>query len=247
MKKTIIILIVITVAILLIFMLITDKIDLSEYQTSFDYGSLSKEQIEVMNSILLCGANGDTNIKQDLSQEEFDEVIEYIGLYFGSTLAYKNVALWRPEYAVANVELLRKLEQDKAIIDTKIDSILSNMYEGTDEFKLLQISNYLTKTIKYSYLLDDIEPLSGLYGKGSCMTYSMLFYKMATRIGIQTCICYGKADNGERVALHAWNMVVLDGERYFYDITWYDTIVRDLRYIHSRTVWGRNFKTYIKW
>ena len=239
LKKAIIILLFV-VLVGLVYLFYMDKINLTKYQTTVDYGSLNAEQIKAMDMILLCGESGATSIEQNLSASEFDEVIDCIGLYFGANLAHQNVALWRPGYAEVNPDLLRTLEQDKVVLDAKIDRIVSSMYEGTDRFKLLQISNYIAKTMQYSYSLDDIEPLSGLAGKGSCMTYSMLFYKMAKRIGIQTYICQGIVDNGEMVALHAWNLFVLDGEQYFYDLTWYDS-TKDPRYIHSDTPWGRSF------
>ena len=212
-----------------------DRIDLAEYETSTDYGSLNVEQIMVMDTILMCSASEATTIEHSLSADEFDEVIDHIGLYFGTNLAHINVALWRHGYAEVNPKLLRSLESDKAILDAKIDNAVSKMYEGSDRFKLRQISDYIAKSVKYSCSIDDIEPLSGLSGKGSCMTYSMLFYKMATRVGIQADICYGDA-NGKP---HAWNMAIIDGEKYFYDVTWYDNVVPDLRYIYSKTEWGR--------
>lgn len=218
-----------------------EKIDITKYETFADYGPLSAEQKSVMNTILLCGTSGATVIEQNLSFGEFEEVIDCIGLYFGANLEHQGVALWRKGYAEVRPERIRTLEQKKAVLDTEIDRIMSNMDEGTDEEKLLQISDYIANTITYSYSIDYIEPLSGFAGKGSCMTYSMLFYKMATRIGIQTYICYGDADNGKMVGMHAWNMVVLDGEQYFYDVTWYDKTVPDLKYIYSKTAWGRKY------
>lgn len=213
-----------------------NKIDLTAYPIYMDYGSLNEEQIAVMDAILRCG---ETVIEQNLSAKEFDQVIDCIGLYFGSCLAHQNVALWRPGYAEVKPDLLKTLHRDKAVLDNEIDRILSNMYEGTDRFKLWQISWYLAKTIRYSPALDDIEPLSGVSGRGSCMTYAMLFYKMAARLGIPVQICYGYADNGQTVSLHAWNVVEVNGEPHFYDVTWYDNMVPDARYIHNKAPWGR--------
>ena len=232
----------ILLVVLAVGLLTMSKIDLSEYEIDIDYGTLSAEQITVMHDILSCSKTGMTTIEQNLkTNKEFDEVIDYIGLYFGTNLKHMNAALWRPGYAEVNPCLLRELEQDKAVLDAEIDRILSEMYEGTGRFKLWQISNFLAARIEYQYSFDTIEPISGLSGKGSCMTYSMLFYKMAKRVGIQAHICYGYANNGKRTAPHAWNMVVLDGKQYFYDVTWYDTPVPGFRYLHSIEAWGRSY------
>ncbi len=222
-------------------LLTVDKIDLTKYKATADYGSMRAEQVAVMQAILDCSASGDTVIEQNLSYDELNEVIDYIGFYFGTNLAHWNVALWRPGYAEVKPALLQELEQDKVVLDAEIDKALSGMYEGSDRFKLLQISNYIAAAVRYSPSLADIEPLSGLAGRGSCTTYSMLFYKMATRLGIEAYVCYGEVNNGIRTAMHAWNMVVLNGERYFYDITWYDTPLRMAWYVHSGAAWGRDF------
>jgi hypothetical protein len=71
-----------------------------------------------------------------------------------------------------------------------------------------------------------------------CGAYSMLFYKMATRIGVEAYICYGEADNGFYKGFHAWNKA--DG--YYYDVTWYDTFPRQPKYLHSKTGWGRHYR-----
>lgn len=234
---------IIILVVLAVGLLTMERIDPSKYETDIDCGTLSAEQIRVMNNILECSKTGNTTIEQNLkTNEEFREVIDYIGLYFGTNLKHQNVALWRPGYAIVELELLRELEQDKAVLDAKIDRALSMMYEGSDRFKLWQISEYLALVIAPSYSLDHIEPLSGLAGKGSCMTYSMLFYKMARRVGIEVYICEGYVHNGIRLTAHSWNMVMLDGEQYFYDATWYDCIfIRNLKYIHSQTAWGRSY------
>ena len=239
MKKLGIILLIVFLSVGLLNLPFRNKIDPGAYPVYIDYGLLNQEQIRVMDAILLCGKSDSTVVEHDLSSVEFEQVIDGIGLYFGANLTHQNVALWRPGYGEVNPELLRRLEQDKTILDQKIDQILSGMYEGSDRFKLWQISRFLAKTIKYSYKLNDIEPLSGLAGRGSCMTYAMLFYKMAARLGIPVQICYGYADNGKQVAMHAWNAVILDGTQYFYDVTWYDNFVPDWQYIHSKTPWNR--------
>ena len=80
------------------------------------------------------------------------------------------------------------------------------------------------------------DTLDGLNGRGVCATYAMLFYKMAARVGIQAYLCYGYTGD----TYHCWAAVELEGALYYYDLTWYDSAVHDLRYLHSRDPWGRN-------
>ena len=141
---------------------------------------------------------------------------------------------WGTDTATVNLELFRQFTAQKSVIDARVDEAVAHLYEGSDRFKLWQICRYLANRIDYTDGVRDT--IDGLNGQGMCCTYAMLFYKMATRVGIQTYICYGYAGD----SYHAWNMVELNGERFYYDPTWYDNIVSDFRYVHSDTPWGRS-------
>ena len=120
-------------------------------------------------------------------------------------------------------------------LDARIEEALQNMKEGSDRFKLWQISNYLAKRIEYD--AEQESALGGLAtGRGECEVYSDLFYLMATRLGIETHICVGRVPGGGG---HAWNMVVLDGQPYFYDVCWFDG--GQYKYLHSPTAWDREY------
>ena len=123
MKRVIFGLITVLVVVVLVYLIPTTRIDLTKYETSIDYGSLNSDQIKVMDTILLCGTTGLTIIEHDLSYEEFNYVIDYIGFYFGTNLAHQNIALWRPGYAEVNPDIIISLEKDKAVLDEKIDNI----------------------------------------------------------------------------------------------------------------------------
>lgn len=121
-------------------------------------------------------------------------------------------------------------------LDARIEEALQNMKEGSDRFKLQQISEYLANRIEYD--VDQEDALRGITtGRGECEVYSELFYRMAARLGIEVHICHGPTGTG----YHAWNMVVLDGEPYFYDVTWYDGAIRQPKYLYSTTAWEREY------
>jgi hypothetical protein len=213
------------------------QIDIREYPVTEDRGILSDEQLEVFHKILRAVDNHTDTIKHNgLTKEERCEIVEHIGLYYGSMEGVYELVAWGEETATLDLDLFIKFSDEKKIIDARVDEAVSSLYEGSDRFKLWQISNYISKRIEYTDGVRDT--LDGLNGQGVCATYSMLFYKMATRLGIQTYKCYGYADG----AYHSWNMVELDGERFYYDITYYDNIVHDLRYLHSKTTWRRDVR-----
>lgn len=211
-------------------------IDLDDYPMIVDYGTLSQMGQQVFDDILAAAANNtDTVSCEPLTTAEQHEIITHLGLYFGSMEGVTGLVAWKDGMAALDLTLFQAFEDDKQIIDARIDEACASLHPGSDWYVLWQIANYLAKRVTYN--LDYRDTLDGLNGRGVCATYSMLFYKMAMRMGIQTYICYGYA-GGE---YHSWNMAMLDGKPYYYDITWYDNIVHDIRYIHSGTSWGRDY------
>lgn len=217
-------------------------IDIEDYETSVDYGILSSKQIETFNSILLAADNNKAMVGcPAYSLKEQHEISTQLGLYFGTTENIEHLVYWRDNSANLNLSMFKKLFDQKIIIDARVDEAVSTLIDGSDEYKLWQISNYISKKITYTDGCRDI--ITALNGKGVCNSYSMLFYKMATRIGIKTYICYGYADDG----YHSWNMVELNGEYLYYDVTWYDNIVHNVRYVRGKSSWDRIFQVNNKW
>jgi hypothetical protein len=220
------------------------KINLADYPIRMDYGTLNSEQMKAMELILWAGQLDCTMAEIPvLTQKEFDEVVTHIGMHFGDEGICKNIALKRQNAAVVNLTLYAQAKAHKAELDAWIEDALSQLNEGTTEYKLEQIARYIANHAKYKCPSNN--PLDLLDAGGMCGAYSMLFYKMATRIGVQTYICNGEADNGKVKGAHAWNMVEIEGKNYWYDITWYDGN-RNPKYIHSETPWGREYKLNAK-
>ena len=210
----------------------------SAYPVTEDTGVLTERQLDVFHGILDAAEAGTETVSiPPMTGEEQREIATHMGLYYGSMEGVSGLVTWGEDTATLNLELFRQFVEQKAVIDARVDEALSNIYEGSDRFKLWQICQYLANRIDYTDGVRDT--IDGLNGQGVCCTYSMLFYKMSTRIGIQTYICYGFTDDSPD-SYHAWNMVSLDGKQYFYDPTWYDNIVSDFRYVHSETPWGRS-------
>lgn len=187
------------------------------------------------NNIFLITEATTSVIKQDWTYQEFNNIMNEVGLYFGTALLHQNVALWRPGYIEINLGLLQELKQYKIELDQQINDIVSSFYEGNDFYKLKQISDYIATKLTYSYDLQYIEPLNALkFNKGSCMSYSILFYKMANVIGISTNMIIDEIEGGR----HAWNYININQTKYYYDITWYDSpILFNYKYIQSTTNW----------
>ena len=209
----------------------------SAYPVAEDTGVLTEQQLEVYRSILAAVDSGtDTIPVPQMMDYEKNEITVQLGLHYGTMERAFSLVSWGDYTATLDLSLFSEFEEQKSVIDARVDEAVAYLCEGSDRFKLWQICKYLANRIDYTDGVRDT--IDGLNGQGVCCTYAMLFYKMATRLGIQTYICYGFTDDSPD-SYHSWNMVELDGKQYFYDPTWYDNIVSDFRYVHSDTPWGR--------
>lgn len=217
-------------------------INLADYpKFKIDYGALNTKQITAMNNILLSCENGNGTAEiTTLTQAEFDEVIVRIGYHFGNTYLFRNIALMRQNKASINLDICSQANSYKEELDARVDAALSTMYEGTTEYKLEQICKWIAANCKYKHGNNDV--LKMLDDGGACGAFSMLFYKMATRLGVETHVCGGNyTDIFGSTMGHAWNMVKIDGKIYYYDATHYDNTYMT-KYIHSETPWGREYE-----
>lgn len=206
-----------------------------EEAPAVDYGTLDSQEQAVFDAILAAAEAGEDAVPcPELPAESQREIITHLGLYFGSMEGVSGLVTWWDGCAALDPALFEQFAAEKEIIDARIDEAVSGLIDGSDRWLLWQISNYIAARVAYTDGVRDT--LDGLNGKGVCATYAMIFYKMASRLGIQTYLCYGYTGD----VYHCWNAVELDGELYYYDITWYDSAVHDLRWLHRRESWGRD-------
>lgn len=223
-----------------------EPINLSNYpKTNVDYGTLSFDQGQILDQIIAAIWQGKEEITiPKISQEDFDVIAIHLSLYFGNrdsglnTIQKTRNADPTLSSVVLSLDKCEKACQDKVKLDQLVDRLLSSVKEGTIQDKLKQISKIIANESKYAY--GSSNPLN--LSKGAmCGAYSMLFYKMATRLGIKTYLCFGYANNGRTTGAHAWNAVECDGSLYFYDITFYDTSGRPSKFLHSVNSWEREY------
>ena len=216
------------------------NIDIKDYPVTLDMGTMTPAEQKAFHDILMAAENGESMVPYEpgISMEK---ILTHLELYYGTEKDFWQLFCWTTTHIILRLDVFESCEQRKVTVDARVDELLATLKEGSDQFKLFQISAYLAERIVYT---DGArESVEGLNGNGVCSTYAMLFYKAASRLGIQTYLCYGYAGGGA----HAWNMVVLDGEEYFYDVTWFDNEVYDFRYLHSPTSWDRDFVLNNAW
>ena len=203
-------------------------------------GVLSPAEQGAFEDILRAAEAGQAVIPAD-QEADLHKLLTQLGLHFGTMENIWHLVIQSGGEYRLNLPMFRDLERNRIAVEARVEEALTQLREGSDRYKLYQIARFLAERITYTAGVR--ETVDGLRGEGVCATYAMLFYKMASRLGIESYLCYGFAGGG----YHVWNMVVLDGESYYYDITWYDTTPPAYRYLHSPTSWGREFTINDLW
>lgn len=114
-----------------------------------------------------------------------------------------------------------KKKSDNTEYKKKIYNIMSNMnLYTTQEDMVQQINNYIVNNITYK-LTNDLNMATLLRTKkGKCWHYAMLFRDMCYAVGIKSAYVEGYAYGDH----HAWNYVIIDGKKYYFDTTLNDSM-----------------------
>ena len=114
------------------------------------------------------------------------------------------------------------LAAKKAAFKTAADAIMQDLPSGSDYQKELYLHDALVNRITYSYeMAQEQNAYTAIVeGKAVCAGYAHAFQYLLMRAGIESYYVTGTG-NGEN---HAWNLVKIDGQWYFADITFDDPI-----------------------
>ena len=229
MKRLIPILTAICILLLFAHPFLHSRVDLRDYPIQTDFGTLTAAEQEAFLDILEAVDQEQTVVPYEgiISHER---ILTHLGMHYGTTKQLSELYRCGDGYLWLDLERFGELEEDRIAMESRVTEALLHIREGSDRYKLRQIARYIAKNYAYEE------------GEFMCGDYAMLFYKMASRLGFQSYICYGYAGG-----FHAWNMVKLDGTPYYYDITWFDGILPNNRYLHSKTSWGRTATLNDKW
>ena len=141
------------------------------------------------------------------------------------TISFYVYKYW--QYSTEKEEMVNELNE-------KVDEIAAaaNTY-ATDYEKIKYVHDYLIKTVYYDHtaaenndnprtMSEQSEQSTGAYGPlingaAICCGYAEAFQLVMHRLGIECDSVKGYATDW-----HAWNAVVIDGDRYMLDVTWDD-------------------------
>lgn len=125
-----------------------------------------------------------------------------------------------PEYTITGGALTAA----KAAYDAKVNALLSGL-SGSDYDKAKTLHDRVIAAVAYEKTANDQNAYGALVeGKAVCNGYTRAYQHLLTKAGIEAWYVPGTSvspSTGESVG-HAWNLVKLDGQWYYTDVTWDD-------------------------
>ncbi len=122
------------------------------------------------------------------------------------------------------------IERELATIIEETDGILALIPDDATEYEKVKLFyEWLCFHLDYEHSDNDQFITSAFIDKKTvCAGYTRAFQYLCNRVGIQCAIAYGIADNRQDPPdSHNWNLVRIDGEYYWVDVTWGDPISSD--------------------
>ncbi len=116
------------------------------------------------------------------------------------------------------------IDGQQALIDAEADRYLSMLYDGMSEYeKVLLAYQFVIDNTDYVLDAPDDQNIqsSMINHQSVCSGYAREMQYLLTRAGVFCSYIEGSIVNGEgeTTALHAWNLVMIDGEYFYLDAT----------------------------
>ena len=118
---------------------------------------------------------------------------------------------------------LAEVQKRKQLIEEQVQGILNDMQDIQDSYEITKyLYRYIINSTEYDKHSVDNQNICSVFlnHRSVCSGYAKAFQYLMQRKGIQTGLIQGTVKDGNP---HAWNMVLLDGEYYFVDVTWGDS------------------------
>ena len=163
-------------------------------------------------------------------KEDFNHVMDLIydnPYLFWIDMKYRAISVGDLHIVVLR-EKYDNLDIKTKEIEQKIQAVAStiNGNSVSDYDKVLAVHDWICNNVTYSKLENDAD--QDVYGalfekRARCAGYAKLFTMLLDAVDIRSEVLSGEAvdADGETVA-HAWNIVYIDDQPYYFDITWDD-------------------------
>lgn len=125
--------------------------------------------------------------------------------------------VFKPIYIMSSTEV----EEYQSIIDEEVKKCFQEMPSTDDEYAVAKyVFEYIILHTDYNKNAQHNQNICSVFGEQEsvCMGYSKAYQYLLQEQGIQSVIVAGESDD----EAHAWNLVRLNGEYYYVDVTWGD-------------------------
>lgn len=196
-------------------------------------GALNEEEQELYNCLL----EGITKLESKISipiiedSNSIARVFEFVRLdsphlfYFPSkykiirTRVNNQLSAMEIEFSYHEIWDLERIDEYQKEIDEAVIPILSEIAVIDGDYnKALYLYQYLTSNVSYK---SDIDADYTIYGallnhRATCEGYAETFQYLLNLAGIKAISVVGESKG----QAHEWNMAQLDGQWYYFDVTW---------------------------
>ena len=126
----------------------------------------------------------------------------------------------KPKYTMTGTALTSA----RAAYDAKVSQLTAGV-SGSDYDKAKILHDRLVDTVTYTSTANDQNAYGALVeGKAVCNGYARAYQHLLMKVGIQSWYVNGTSNNPSTNTPvgHAWNLVKIDGQWYYTDVTWDD-------------------------
>ena len=193
---------------------VTDNsfININNYSFTSNYSYLPSHVQVVIEKVINSNSEQDEFVEQDLSWTKYDytSLLSWLAMYYcdENIEAIELVNNVGTTQLIIKHSLLKEANNKRLSILNDVETILSQLKEGSDVEKLIQISKYVTENMQSDATLSELT---------NNINVCMIFKQFADRLGIQNDIIYTM--NRHVQVSNVYNRVFIDGVPYYYNLT----------------------------
>lgn len=233
--KTILIAVIIVLSVLFLYIIINLLFRATHLTGNADENRITKAYESALSQINL----GKMSVSLNVSTEE-DAITIAEMLYDNPELFWLSrnysVSLIGTKYSVQFTVYYENHDRMLVEVDNVVDEILEGIPENSNDYDLVKyVHDELCNRITYVDNNDELD--HNMYGalvKGECVCegYAKAFMYVLGKAGIESEYFSGTSMKDGIAVAHSWNGAYLDGELYYFDVTWDDIESEYVSYSH---------------